>query len=64
MKEFDAVIIGFGHNGLSNYETPVKNFYLSSALCHPGRGVFGVAGFNTASVILKKQKKKFFGAFR
>lgn len=49
---------------LSRYETPIKNLYLSSASCHPGGGVFGAAGYNAAQVILKKRKKKLFGAKR
>ena len=43
---------------MSNYETPIKNLYLSSASCHPGGGVFGAAWFNAAHVILKKHKRK------
>ena len=43
---------------MSNYETPIKNLYLSSASCHPGGGVFGAAGYNAAHVILKKHKRK------
>jgi phytoene dehydrogenase-like protein len=43
---------------MSAYETPIKNLYLSSASCHPGGGVFGAAGYNAASVILKKHKRK------
>lgn len=47
---------------MSQYETPVKNLYLSSASCHPGGGVFGAAGYNAAGVILKNHKKrKLFG---
>jgi len=38
---------------LSQYQTPVKNLYLSSASCHPGGGVFGAAGRNAAKIILK-----------
>jgi len=45
---------------MSQYETPIKNLYLSSASCHPGGGVFGAAGLNAATVILKKHKKKWF----
>ncbi|MEO9884404.1 MAG: NAD(P)/FAD-dependent oxidoreductase, partial [Balneola sp.] len=45
---------------MSQYETPIENLYLSSASCHPGGGVFGAAGLNAASVILKKHKKKWF----
>lgn len=47
---------------MSRYETPIQNLYLSSASCHPGGGVFGAAGYNAAQVILKKRKKRFFGA--
>lgn len=43
---------------MSEYKTPVKNLYLSSASCHPGGGVFGAAGYNAAHVILKDLKKK------
>jgi phytoene dehydrogenase-like protein len=43
---------------MSNYETPIKNLYLSSASCHPGGGVFGAAGHNAALIILKKHKRK------
>ena len=39
---------------MSNYETPIKNLYLSSASCHPGGGVFGAAGYNAAQVVLQK----------
>jgi len=45
---------------MSEYETPIKNLYLSSASCHPGGGVFGAAGYNAAQVILKKHKKSWF----
>ena len=39
---------------MSNYETPIKNLYLSSASCHQGGGVFGAAGHNAAKVIFEK----------
>ncbi|MEO9887461.1 MAG: NAD(P)/FAD-dependent oxidoreductase [Balneola sp.] len=45
---------------MSQYETPIENLYLSSASCHPGGGVFGAAGHNAATVILKKHKKSWF----
>lgn len=45
---------------MSQYETPIKNLYLSSASCHPGGGVFGAAGYNAAKVVLKKHKKSWF----
>ena len=47
---------------MSRYETPIENLYLSSASCHPGGGVFGAAGYNSAQVILNNRKKRFFGA--
>lgn len=43
---------------LSQYKTPVKGLYLSSASCHPGGGVFAAAGYNAAAVILADLKKK------
>ena len=43
---------------MSDYRTPVKNLYLSSASCHPGGGVFGAAGYNAAQVILKDMRKR------
>ncbi|MBN2731247.1 MAG: NAD(P)/FAD-dependent oxidoreductase [Balneolaceae bacterium] len=43
---------------MSNYKTPIKNLYLSSASCHPGGGVFGAAGYNAAQVVLKDLRKK------
>lgn len=45
---------------MSQYETPVKNLFLSSASCHPGGGVFGAAGYNAAKVVLKKNRKRLF----
>lgn len=45
---------------MSEYKTPIKNLYLSSASCHPGGGVFGAAGYNAAKVILKDLKKSWF----
>ncbi len=47
---------------MSQYKTPIKNLYLSSASCHPGGGVFGAAGYNAAKVVLKDlRKKRWFG---
>lgn len=42
---------------MSEYKTPIKKLYLSSASCHPGGGVFGAAGYNAANVILKDNKR-------
>ena len=60
---FDQMFMFRPLPGMSNYETPIKNLFLSSASCHPGGGVFGAAGYNAAQVILKK-RKKLFGADR
>jgi phytoene dehydrogenase-like protein len=43
---------------LSTYSTPVAGLYLTGASTHPGGGVFGASGRNTARVILKDVKKK------
>lgn len=43
---------------LSTYNTPVAGLYLTGASTHPGGGVFGASGRNTARVILKDVKKK------
>lgn len=45
---------------MSEYKTPIDNLYLSSASCHPGGGVFGAAGYNAASIILKDHRKSWF----
>lgn len=38
---------------LSTYRTPVKGLYLTGASTHPGGGVFGASGKNTAKVVLR-----------
>ncbi len=55
---FDQMFMFRPIPGMSEYKTPVKNLYLSSASCHPGGGVFGAAGYNAARVILKDLRKK------
>jgi phytoene dehydrogenase-like protein len=42
--------------GWAEYKTPVKNLYLCGAACHPGPGVNGVPGYNSARVVLKDWK--------
>jgi len=42
---------------MSSFRTPIKNLYLSSASCHPGGGVFGAAGFNASTIVLKDHRK-------
>lgn len=38
---------------LSRYRTPIKNLYLSGAGTHPGGGISGKPGYNTAQVVIK-----------
>lgn len=44
---------------LSAYRTPFENLYLTGASTHPGGGVFGASGHNTAKVVLKDVKRLF-----
>ncbi|NJL05777.1 MAG: NAD(P)/FAD-dependent oxidoreductase [Chloroflexaceae bacterium] len=37
---------------LSSYRTPIKGLYLTGASTHPGGGVFGASGYNTARTVL------------
>jgi phytoene dehydrogenase-like protein len=41
---------------LSAYKTPLPGLYLTGASTHPGGGVFGASGYNTAQVVLKEWK--------
>ena len=45
---------------MSAYKTPIKNLYLTGASTHPGGGVFGASGHNTAMVVLKDVKGSWF----
>jgi len=40
--------------GLSGYTTPIEGLYLTGAGTHPGGGITGVPGRNTAGVVLQK----------
>lgn len=42
---------------LSQYRTPVAGLYLTGASTHPGGGVFGASGMNTARVVLGDRRK-------
>ncbi|MEJ2749573.1 MAG: NAD(P)/FAD-dependent oxidoreductase, partial [Anaerolineae bacterium] len=42
--------------GWSQYATPIDNLYLCSAGTHPGGGVTGAPGYNTAQVVLQALK--------
>ena len=39
--------------GRSNYRTPIENLFMCGAACHPGPGVTGVPGYNSAHEVLK-----------
>jgi phytoene dehydrogenase-like protein len=38
---------------LSRYRTPIRGLYLTGASTHPGGGVFGASGYNTAHTVLR-----------
>ena len=42
---------------LANYRTPLKGLYLTGASTHPGGGVSGAPGYNTARVVLTDLKR-------
>lgn len=37
---------------LSDYRTPIQGLYLTGASTHPGGGVFGASGYNTARTVI------------
>jgi phytoene dehydrogenase-like protein len=42
---------------LASYRTPVRGLYLTGASTHPGGGVFGASGYNTARVVLADRRR-------
>jgi len=42
---------------LSAYKTPLPGLFLTGASTHPGGGVFGASGYNTARVILGERRR-------
>jgi phytoene dehydrogenase-like protein len=40
-------------SGYSDYRTPLKGLYICGAGAHPGGGVMGAAGRNSAGVMIK-----------
>ena len=46
---------------LSEYKTPVKGLYITGPGSHPGGGVGGIPGRNTAKVVLEDIRGKVFG---
>ncbi|MFQ3663689.1 MAG: NAD(P)/FAD-dependent oxidoreductase [Chloroflexaceae bacterium] len=43
---------------LASYRTPIKGLYLTGASTHPGGGVFGASGYNTAKVVLGDTRRR------
>ncbi len=43
---------------LASYRTPIKGLYLTGASTHPGGGVFGASGYNTARVVLGDTRRR------
>lgn len=43
---------------LAGYRTPLKGLYLTGASTHPGGGVFGASGYNTARTVLNDQRAR------
>src|SRR5581483_9665925 len=41
---------------LASYRTPIRGLYLTGASTHPGGGVFGASGYNTARVVLRDRQ--------
>ena len=52
----DQVLMMRPFPGVSQYRTPIDGLYLSGAGTHPGGGVMGLAGLNTAKEILSQKK--------
>jgi phytoene desaturase len=42
---------------LASYRTPIRGLYLTGASTHPGGGVFGASGSNTARVVLNDRAR-------
>ncbi|HMP38858.1 MAG TPA: NAD(P)/FAD-dependent oxidoreductase [Roseiflexaceae bacterium] len=43
---------------LSRYRTPVDGLYLTGASTHPGGGVFGASGYNTARTVIGDTRRR------
>lgn len=46
---------------LARYRTPIRGLYLTGASTHPGGGVFGASGYNTARVVLADTRTRRWG---
>jgi phytoene dehydrogenase-like protein len=43
---------------LAQYRTPLRGLYLTGASTHPGGGVFGASGYNTARTVLSDKQQQ------
>lgn len=43
---------------LAQYRTPIKGLYLTGASTHPGGGVFGASGYNTARTVIGDTRRR------
>jgi phytoene dehydrogenase-like protein len=43
---------------LARYRTPVRGLYLTGASTHPGGGVFGASGYNTARTVIGDSSRR------
>ncbi len=55
---FDQMFLFRPTPELSDYTTPIENLFLTGASTHPGGGIFGASGYNTAQVLLKRRWKR------
>lgn len=53
---FDQMMFFRPLHDLASYRTPIRGLYLTGASTHPGGGVFGASGHNTAHVILRDRQ--------
>jgi phytoene dehydrogenase-like protein len=43
---------------LSHYRTPISGLYLTGASTHPGGGIMGASGRNTARIVLADLERR------
>jgi phytoene dehydrogenase-like protein len=58
---FDQMFMFRPLHDLAGYRTPVGGLYLTGASTHPGGGVFGASGYNTAKVVLSDARRRRWG---
>jgi len=54
---FDQMFLFRPTTELSDYTTPIRGLYLTGASTHPGGGVWGASGHNTAKVVLRQRRR-------